>query len=483
MMNSKSSLKSNFIMNAILSLSSILFPLVTFPYVSRVLTPSGTGKVSFATSIVSYFVLLSQLGIPTYGIKVCASCRGNQEKISRVVQELVIISLVSSTVAFVFFYMLVQVVPELEQEKTLLMIIGTTILLNGIGMEWLYKGIEDYKYITISSLVFKGIAVVAMFLFVKCKNDYIIYGGLSVFAASASNILNLINGRNYIFHKTKIPLDFKRHFKAIFVFFAMACAATIYTHVDVTMLGFMKNDVDVGYYNAAIKMKQFLVGIITSLGAVLLPRSVSYIEEGKYNKFVEISKSAIDYVLFISIPLTIYFIVFGKESIFFLSGSEYFNSVIPMQIMMPTLIFISLSNIIGIQMLVPLGNEKQVLHSELIGTVVNVSLNTILIPQLASIGAAVGTLFAEFAVLVFQYHVISKKIKNILQCKTIIRYVFVSFCSIAIVSLLKLLEMDNFACLIISASIYFIFYVITLVFFKDRSAYNLINQILSRFRK
>lgn len=124
------------------------------------------------------------------------------------------------------------------------------------------------------------------------------------------------------------------------------------------MLGFMKSDIDVGYYNAAVKIKTVLLGVVTSLGAVLLPRASYYIEHGMHEKFLSIAKKAIEFVFLIATPLMVYFILFAKEGVFFLSGLAYSGSIIPMQIIMPTLLFIGLTNIMGIQMLVPLGKEK-----------------------------------------------------------------------------------------------------------------------------
>ena len=148
-MRKKASLKINFIMNSILTMSQFIFPLITFPYISRILLPVGTGKVSFATSIVSYFALFAQLGIPTYGIRACAKVRDDKKELTRTVQEIFIINLVMSLITYVIFFFAIYYVPRLRQDKGLLMIIGLTIFFNAIGMEWLYKALEQYTYITI----------------------------------------------------------------------------------------------------------------------------------------------------------------------------------------------------------------------------------------------------------------------------------------------------------------------------------------------
>ena len=347
------SLKLNFIMNAILTMSQFIFPLITFPYVSRILLPVGTGKVSFATSLISYFSMFAQLGIPTYGIRACAKVRDNREELTRTVQELLSINIVMNVISYGVLVFALLFIPRLQEDRTLYFVVSATIFLTSIGMEWLYKALEQYTYITIRSIIFKFIALVAMFLLIHKQEDYVAYGGISILASSASNIFNFINVHKYIDLKPVGNYNFRRHLKPIFVFFAMSCATTIYTHLDTVMLGFMATDADVGYYNAAVRIKSILVSIVTSLGTVLLPRASYNIEHGLMDSFWRISKKAINFVFLIATPLTLYFIFFAKEGIYFLSGSAYAGSVIPMQLIMPTLSFIGLSNILGIQILVP----------------------------------------------------------------------------------------------------------------------------------
>lgn len=161
------SLKLNFIMNALLTMSSFIFPLITFPYVSRVLLPVGTGKVSFATSLISYFSMFAQLGIPTYGIRACAKVRDNREELTRTAHELLIINLVMDVISYLALAAALVFVPRLQEDKTLYVVVSFTIVLTSVGMEWLYKALEQYTYITVRSIIFKFIALIAMFLLVR----------------------------------------------------------------------------------------------------------------------------------------------------------------------------------------------------------------------------------------------------------------------------------------------------------------------------
>ena len=481
-MEKQKSLKLNFIMNVILTMSTFLFPLITFPYVSRILLPSGTGKVQFVTSVITYFNMFAQLGIPIYGIRVCAKVRDNKKELSKNVQELFIINLIMSILAYAIFFIALFNISRLMQEKGLFLIVSFTILFNAIGMEWLYKALEQYTYITIRSIILKFIAMIAIFLLIREQKDYVLYGGISILATSASNVLNFFNVHRYVSLKPIGHYNIKRHFRAIFVFFAMSCATTIYTNLDTVMLGFMKTDEDVGYYNAAIKIKTILASIVTSLGVVLLPRASYYIEHDMKNEFLSITRKAINFVILVSTPMMLYFMFFAKEGILFLSGSAYEGSITPMQIIMPTLLFIGLTNIMGIQMLIPLGKERIVLYSEIAGAIVDVIINIILIPKMASLGATIGTLIAEAVVWIIQfislYGLVVDSYKQIRYIPLLLALVLSSAGSFWI----KVLELGNFLTLLISAVLFFGIYSLVLTIAKEPLILEVENQILRKIK-
>lgn len=482
-MEKQKSLKLNFIMNAILTMSSFIFPLITFPYVSRILLPEGTGKISFANSIITYFAMFAQLGIPTYGIRACSKVRDDKNELTKTVQEISIINVFMTALAYVVFSCMLVFIPRLHQEKALMIIMSLTLFFNLIGMEWLYKALEQYTYITVRSIVFKAIAVLAMLMLVHDKQDYVVYGAITIFAASASSVLNFINCRKYIYFRPIKDLNLKRHYKPILVFFAMSCASKIYTNLDTVMLGFMKTDADVGYYNAAVKIKNILVSIITSLGTVLLPRASYYVEHGMKEEFQRITSKAINFVFLIAMPLMIYFMLYAKEGIFFLSGDAYSGSILPMQIIMPTLLFIGLSNIMGIQILVPLGREKVVLYSEIAGAVVDLIINWIMIPSFGSAGAAFGTLVAEAVVMIWQYIALKDKVAGAYKQ---VRYlpIFIGIALGTVASLwVKTLGWNEFFKLAVSAVIFFGVYGIVLTVAKEPLTIELEKQGLSKIRR
>ena len=322
-----------------------------------------------------------------------------------------------------------------------------------------------------------------MFLCVHQKSDYVVYGAISIFAASASNICNFFNVHKLIYLKPIGNFEFKYHLRPIMIFFAMACATTIYTNLDTVMIGFMKSNADVGFYNAATKIKTILVSIVTSLGVVLLPRASYYIEHDQIDEFKRISAKAINFVLLISLPLCIYFIMFAKEGVLFLSGDAYTEAILPMQILMPTLIFIGLTNIMGIQMLIPLGREKVVLYSEIAGAIVDLVINIILIPIMASSGAAIGTLVAEMVVWIVQYIALKEDVK---ETYVKIRYlpIVIGLAISALFSMpIKLLGLSSFFTLLLSAIVFFGVYLVVLTVAKEKLVNEIEFQILEKILK
>lgn len=483
LMNNKSIVK-NFIMNSILNISSFIFPLITFPYVSRVLSPSGMGKVTFISSIVAYLLIIAQLGIPTYGVKMCAKVRDDREKLTKVTHELLIINIIMSIVSYIILIFIMILSLKIRSENKLLVIISSSIFFNTISVEWLYKGLEEYGYITKRSLFFKFVSVILMFIFVRNEMDYIIYGAITVVASAGSGVMNFINLRKYIDFKYIKRYNLKQHIKPIFIFFSMSVAITIYTNIDIVMLGFIKGDTEVGYYNAAVKIKMLLSSIIASLGTVLLPRASYYLNNGNRDSFFDITKKALNFVFIIGIPIVIFFICDAEQGIMLLSSEKYRLSIMPMKIIMPTVLIIGITNIMGIQMLVPLEKEKYVLKSTCYGAITNVLLNIILIPRYSSSGAAFATMIAELVVLWVMFINFKEMFLDIfkdIQYNKILISIIVPTIILLIVN--KYIE-KYFISLLVGGVFFFLIYIIILIILREKLVKDIIiNKILSKKNK
>lgn len=482
-MERQKSLKLNFIMNVILTVSTIVFPLIIYPYISRILLPEGVGKVALALSIISYFTIFSQLGIPVYGLRIAAQLRDDKKSLTKAVQELFIINMITTFIAYILLFGIIFFIPQLKEEKLLYIIIGSSIILNTIGMEWLFKGLEEYTYITIRSIIFKIIGLILVFLLIHSKADYIVYGVIIIVSGYLGFILNFIFSFKWINFKLLKDYNFKQHLKPIFVFFAMSCAITVYTNLDTVMLGFMKTNTDVGYYSVAVKVKIVLAGLITALGTVLLPRSSYYIKQNLFDEFKKISTKSMSFIFVFSIPLMIYFLLFAKYTVLFLFGSAFNGSIVPMQVIMPTLLFIGITHLIGFQIMVPLGKENLVLYSVIAGAVVDVILNFILIPRYSAAGAALGTVFAELCVLIFQVVVMKNYVLNNIKNQEYIKIVAAILLAIAISLYLVKFSYNNLFAIIISASSFFVVYMTALYLTKEKITVEIFNILVSKLKK
>lgn len=475
------SVKFNFIMNFIMAASAIVFPLITFPYVSRVLMAVGNGKVAAATAVVTYFNMFASLGIPTYGIRACAKVRDDKEKLSKTAQELLIINSVTMLITCVVFIVSVAAVPEFSAEKELYIINGIGMVLNMFAVTWLYNALEQYAYITVCNIVVKIVSLLLMFLLVKKPEDYIIYGGITVLASSASYVFNFLYALRFISLKKTGKYEFRIHMKPIFRFFAMTAAASVYTNLDVVMLKFMKGDVEVGYYNAAIKVKTILVSLITSLGTVLLPRLSYYVKKNEKELFYQMIGKAVNFVVIAGLPLSVYFMIFAEESILFLAGEGYHGSVLPMILLMPTVLLIGLSNITGIQVLTPQNMEQKVLNSILWGAVIDFALNLVLIPKFASSGAAFATLMAELAVLVVQCVYLKESVRGMVRAVSWWKVIAASVAAtIGGLAIRNLIYFSPFLILFVTAIAFFGVYGIMLLSLKEKFVLEILNSRIKR---
>lgn len=396
------SLKINIILNMLRTLMGFLFPLITFPYSSRILGPIYIGKVNFAHSIISYFSLIAGLGISTYSIREAAKIRDNKEKLSIFIKEVFIINLISTFVAYILFAIALFAVPLFTEYRKLLCICSISILFTTLGIEYLYSAIEDYTYITIRSIIFQFISLFLLFIFVHKTDDYLKYAGIAIFSSVGANLLNFFHARRYLDFNVKAKLNLKKHLKPIFVFFAMNIAVSIYTILDSTMLGFIKGDESVGIYTAATKINRMVIAMITSATSVLLPRLSYYTKQENNKDFFKLVNQSFKFLILVSIPCAIGLFVLTKQIILLFSGEKYYSAIEVMKIMNPVIVFISISNFTGIQILMSVGKEKITFYSIIAGSVMNLIMNSIFIPSLGTKGAALGTLCAEFTVMLIQ---------------------------------------------------------------------------------
>lgn len=421
------SIKKNFVFNLINTVSALVFPLITFPYASRILMADGIGQVQFFQSIINYVVLLTSIGIPLYGIKEIARARDNKEELSRTTIELVTLSVILSLVGYIIVAILCLTVGKVQENIPLFLVLSSTILITSIGCPWFYSGIEDFKYITVVGILVKTLSAIFLFCIVKTRDDLLLYGAYTVAGSIGSYLINFVRLRKYISLEgiSLKDLNIWRHIKPAAAIFLFNIVTSIYINLDTVMLGFLSNSTAVGYYTGATKISHILVVLVTSLGAVLLPRSSNLLKNGKTDEFYALSAKSYNFISLMTFPILGGVLVLAPSIILLFCGSGFVPSITTLRIIAPIIVFIGISNLVGLQMLYPLGKIKLVTLSTCIGATVNLTLNLILIPLMAQNGAAVATVIAELSVAIAQLLMVRKLIPFSLINKDTFKY-FVS---------------------------------------------------------
>ena len=440
-----SSIKRNFALNLVNTISGLLFPLVTFPYASRILLADGIGQVQFFQGIIGYISLCTALGIPLYAIREIARVRNDKTLCSKTAIEILLLHSVLTLAGYAVVYVLVATVAKIQVDIPLFLLLSTNLFFTAIGAVWFYQGIEDFKYITIRAIVIRVFSLICLFVFIKDKSDLFYYAAISVTAEVGSNLFNFIRLRKYIdIDQLRLKeLHPLRHLRPALRIFAMNLVISIYVNLDSVMLGFIKNEAAVGYYAASTRITKSILGIVQSLGTVLLPRLANLISENRMDEFRLLANKAMNFTLATSLPLTIGLIFMAKPLIHLFCGDGFEPAILTMQIMAPIILFISLSGIMCWQILFPLDKEKLVVYATLIGAVVNFILNLLLIPSYSQYGAGIATCIAECLVTITAIVFARRYVSIRFISKQNTHYYVATFLMAVLLFLLKLLITDE----------------------------------------
>lgn len=453
-------IKLNAVLNMVKTMSSIIFPLITFPYVSRVLMPENIGKVNFGSSFVSYFTLIASLGITTYAIRECSAKRDDKNELSKTASQIFSINVITTIIAYVLMAITLLLFRDFDSYRTLIIIQSTAILFTTLGCDWLNSAMEDFAFITIRTIAFQVVSLVLMFTFVQEPGDYIKYAAITVIASSGANIINIFYRKKFCAVKFTGHMDWKKHFKPIMLLFVMILAQTIFNSSDITMLGLMKSDTEVGYYSTAVKMTNLISQVIASLAWVVMPRMSLYFEQGNFEKINEMLKKTLNVLLTIGLPCAIGCICLSQEIVVIISGADYIAAAPALSILMIGFIFSLIGgSFLGNMVLLPSKREDIYMIVCCIATVVNLIMNYFLIPLWGVNAAAGTTAFASLLIMVLLIICKDKRVQLDYVVKLIISpalgcILIVVICAL-IKSVVSCLILRTILCIIISGLVYF----------------------------
>ena len=393
------SLKINVIYSSILTTANYIFPLFTYPYVSRVLGVTNIGTVNFIDGIIRYFLLFAMMGINIVGIREIAVCKNNPEKLRSTFNSLFVLNgiftLLSLSVLIICWFTL----PQLKAQPELMPYGAIWLSLSFLTIEWFYKGMEDFRYVTTRTVTVKTLYVIAVFIFVRHACQYATYFLLGVLMIVVNAVINLIHVRKYTYISFR-NLEMKRHLKPVLRMGVYMMLSSLYTSFNVAFLGFSSGDTQVGYYTTSTKLFTIILALFSAFTGVMLPRMSALIGEGKMDDFKNLILKSTGILFAFSIPVIMLVEIMAPQLVMLISGPGYEGAIQPLRFIMPLMCIIGYEQILIIQTMIPLKEDKMILTNSFIAGIIAVSLNFLIVPHLQSVGSAIVWISCETFLLI-----------------------------------------------------------------------------------
>lgn len=387
----------NFMYNSILTVSGYVFPLLTYPYVSRVLGVDGIGICNFVDGIINYFILFSALGINLVGIREVAKHRENRRKLSECFMSIFSFNVLTTVLMEIILLTAVVFIDALQPYRGFLLIGAMKLAANLFLVEWFYKGIENFRFITVRTIIVKLLYVAGVFLFVKETDDCQTYYLMTTLMFMVNAFINWHILRRFVsvsFRRTGIMA----YAKPIISMGCYSLLTSVYTSFNVVYLGFVAGDTEVGYYATATKMYTLVIALFSAFTSVMLPHMSACADKGNTSAFIHSMRRTCTILFRYAIPGTAFLVMFSPEIVRIISGPEYGPAVLPMRVIVPLILIIGYEQILIIQTLMPMRRDKAVLANSIIGSAVGLTLNLALVPYLGCLGSAIVWVVAEVCV-------------------------------------------------------------------------------------
>lgn len=435
------SLKKNFIYSSILTVSTYLFPLLVYPYISRTLGLSNIGIVNFVDNLVNYFILISMMGITTVGVREIAATRGNRHKLSKTFMSLLMLTVIATLLAVTALWIAMYTIPTLFPYRDLLYIGIVKLVFNLFLMEWFFMGMEEFKYITKRSILVKCIYVISVFLFVKEATDYKIYYILTISFIVVNAIINLFYSRRFVRYSLK-GINLRPFYKPFLIMGVYQLLTNVYTMLNPVWLGFVTNTDEVGYFTTATRLHSIIMAVLLSFTNILFPRVSNLVAEGKQEEFWDKINTAFDAIFIFAFPTIIYMLVAGPDLLHLVVGNGFEGAYLPLQIITPLILIIGIEQILVIQILLATHQDSTVLQNSIIGAVTALIFNILLTTSLGAVGSAIVWVIVELVVMTLSIIAIYRKYNYILPFKRVFSYC-ISYTPLLLLSLLLYYNLDN----------------------------------------
>lgn len=411
------SLAKNSAVNLIYTIVDVLLVVIRAAYAGRILLADGVGQVSYVQSIAGYFTAFAQMGLPAYGVREIARVRERKQEADKVFVELYLLNLLTTTCALLAYFLFVGQTAGMKGQLPLFFVFGLNIFWNYFNVEWVYQGKEEYVFIAVRGMAVKLLSVAAMFSFVHTSRDYVIYALICCLEPGVNYIVNMLHLHKLV-RAVRKGLVFRKHMKPIATLALGILLTSLYSYIDVTMLGALSTKTATGYYSYANMAIYALTTACISILSIFLPR-LSYYYGRDIIRFHKLLQSGLRVQMFVSIPVCAGVFMLAPQIVMVLFGNTFLPSVTTIKILLFLVIVQTFSNVIGYQVLIATGNEKEQIPAFLIAISVNVILNIVLIPEWANNGAAAASVISEIAACVYRVCKVYRRLPFLIPWKAL----------------------------------------------------------------
>lgn len=405
--------RTNVIINISRTLVLTILSFMTFPWVCRYLGSVQVGIYTWCNTFVLYFLVLAKIGIPNLAIRECVKVKDDKEKLSNKVQTFFIIQMITTLLSFGLMCTLVFSVPEFRNNNEIIFLLSINFLSGAFSFEWLFIALEKQFYMSVRSIAVLALSTLLIIIFVTNPSDIYIYALITASVTLITTICNLIYSRKFITYKKTLPYNFKQYIKPLLVLFSITVIISFYNQTDTFILGFIdEGKGEVASYSVGVKGIDIIIGIITALSTVFIPRAaICYAQEDK-KYFNRLNKYSVNICLFIVLPAIATMIMLASPITALISGNYdfseslgYVSAPAVLMILASMMVTYSISDIIYGQILLPMKKEKYYLYALLGGTLLNIALSivfgAVVFKSNPAIGVAIGTAVTDLFILVY----------------------------------------------------------------------------------
>ncbi len=476
-------IKKNTIYNTIKAVSTCIYPLITFPYISRVLMTENVGKVNFSASIVSYCTLMAALGVTTYGVRECSRFKNDRERLGQTASEILSISLVSTAMAYAILFIALLTAKPLHDYRLLICIQSITVLFSALGADWLNTAMEDFRYITIRMVIMQVLSIVLLFAFVHKPEDYIKYAVITVVASSGANVANILYRRRFCKTKFVLNMNLKQHLPPIMMLFSLLLSQTIYTNSDITILGLLKGDHQVGLYSTAVKIYALVNSIISSIAWVVMPQLSENFSKSNYKEINRLLTYSLNFILVIGLPCICGLEIIAPQIIGWIAGEAYVDAALSLRLLAIALQCSFIGGWIGNMTLIPAGRENICLRASIVCAALNITLNLVLIPLWGLNAAALTTVLAEITGLAITFPYMDKRIK-IQNLRELLKAPVIGGAGILLIGyLMQHCLTASWSIVLATVFLSAVWYIVILVLAKNQFFFEFITPVLNKLKR